>query len=220
MTTVRHLYVAWQWRLVRFVVGAGLLVPLTQFELDAAGEISLTLAVIGLVASAVPWTKLPWHELYANIQQQKLGLETTGSYLSRLQKEKYANYLGAKVKDVGAFWGPEAQVTVDVSSQLLWDLWVEELRGSATLDGNVVSRELRVLGPRSRPVLPRLRRSRLQVGFPVTSGVYERLRVASERKEQVHWTLDLELAVKFSSGETGSWTARDLAHDQVPVGEP
>ncbi|MFW6150367.1 MAG: hypothetical protein ACOC6A_02425 [Chloroflexota bacterium] len=217
MATARRLYVGWQWRLVRLAIGACLVALLVSpVELASGGRTALGILAALLIASAVPWTRIPWNEVYANIQLQKLGLEVSGSSLSRLQKERYVNYLSAKVKDVALPEGSEARAVLEVSSQLLWDLSIEELRGCVSLDGTLVSRELRLLGPGSRPRLPRLRPTRLRVAFPLSADALEKLRERRAREEPVHWMFELELKVKFSSGETGVWEAKQLDYAQLP----
>jgi len=162
--------------------------------------------------SAIPWEKLPWQDILANVQQQKLSFETSGSYLMKSQKQNYSNRLSIKVTklttdtEMGT-----VNVIFELSNDLLWDLSVVELRGSARLDAQIISQDLRLSEPAFRYQLRKLRRSKTKVNFPIKAGTLHQLNDKGEQENKAYWEFELEWKLKFSSGEEVIWQP-DVTH--------
>lgn len=177
----------------------------------------LLFLAIGLMLSAVPWRKLPWQDIFVNVQQQKLSFETSGSYLMKSQKQNYANRLSIRVTDLTADTEMEkVSVIFELSNNLLWDLSVVELRGSARLGAQIISQDLTPSEPVSSCQLRRLRPSKIKVNFPVEAGILEQLDDRREQENKAHWKFELEWKLKFSSGEEVVWKPKEIQFEELP----
>jgi len=217
MGSSRRFYEGRIWRIGRFVLGILLIAIAISTGASSVPWSILRLLAIGLMLSAVPWKKLPWNDIVANVQQQKMSFETSGSYLMRSQKQNYANRLSIRVTELTADTEMEkVSVIFELSNNLLWDLSVVELRGSARLDAQLISQDLRLSEPVSSYQLRRLRASKMKVNFPIEAGIIDQLNDKREQENKAYWEFESEWKLKFSSGEEVVWKPKETQFEGVP----
>jgi len=215
MGSSRRFYEGTSWRIGRFVLGTLLIAIAIRTGASSAPWSILLFLAIGLMLSAVPWKKLPWDDIVANVQQQKISFETSGSSLMRAQKQDYANRLSIRVTELTADTEMEKVIVIlELSNDLLWDLSVVELRGSARLDAQTISQDLRLSEPASSYQLRRLGPSKIKVNFPIEAGIIDQLNDKREQENKAYW--EFELAWKLSSGEEVVWRPQETQFEAVP----
>jgi len=107
-------------------------------------------------------------------------------------------------------------VILELSNDLLWDLSVVELRGSARLDAQTISQDLRLSEPASNYQLRRLRPSKIKVNFPIEAGIIDQLNDKREQENKAYWEFELEWKLKFPSGEEVVWRPKETQFEAVP----
>jgi len=217
MRSKRQFYEGGRWRIGRFVVGILLVALASRIGSSSVLWSILLFLAIGLILSAVPWKKLPWDDILANIQRQKLSFEPSGSYLMKSQKQNCSNHLSIRVTELTADTEMEKlNALFELSNDLLWDLSVVELRGSARLDARIISQDLRLSEPVSSYQLRNLRHSKIMVNFPVEAGILDQLNDKREQENKAYWEFELEWKLKFSSGEEVIWKPGVTQFEEVP----
>jgi hypothetical protein len=217
MGSNRQFYEGRRWRIGRFVVGILLVALASRMGSSSVLWPILLFLAIGLMLSAVPWKKLPWQDIFAIIQQQKLSFETSGSYLLKTQKQNYPNWLSIRAAELTTDTEKEkVNVTFELSNSLTWDLSVVELRGSARLGAQIISQDLRLSEPVSSYRLRRLRPSKIKVNFPVEAGILDQLNDKRGQEDKAYWQFELEWKLKFSSGEEVVWKPEEIQFEEVP----
>jgi len=217
MGSSRRFYEGTSWRIGRFVLGTLLIAIAIRTGASSAPWSILLFLAIGLMLSAVPWKKLPWDDIVANVQQQKISFETSGSSLMRAQKQDYANRLSIRVTELTADTEMEKVIVIlELSNDLLWDLSVVELRGSARLDAQTISQDLRLSEPASSYQLRRLGPSKIKVNFPIEAGIIDQLNDKREQENKAYWEFELAWKLKFSSGEEVVWRPQETQFEAVP----
>lgn len=217
MGSKTQFYQGLRWRIGRFVIGILLVALASRMGASSVPWSILVFLAIGLMLSAVPWKKLPWQDIFAVIQQQKLSFETSGSYLLKTQKQNYPNWLSIRAAELTTDTEMEkVNVIFELSNDLLWDLSVVELRGSARLDTQRISQDLRLSEPVSSYRFRKLRPSKIKVNFPVEAGILNQLNDKREQEHKAYWEFELEWKLKFSSGEEVIWNPKETQFEEVP----
>ena len=217
MGSIRRFYKGRSWRIGRLVLGILLIATAITRGASSAPWSILLFSAIGLILSAVPWERVPWDDIVANIQQQKMSFETSGSQLMRAQKQDYANRLSIGVAELIVDTEMEkVSVILELSNDLLWDLSLLAFRGSAKLDSQTISQDLRLSKPASSYQLRRLRSCKIEVNFPIEVGIMDQLNHKREQENKAYWGFELEWKLKFSSGEEVVWRPNETQFEAVP----
>jgi len=217
MTIRRHLYQGRRWRVGRLVVGILLVALVSRIQPLSVLPSAFLLVGVALILSAVPWKKLPWRDIYATIQHQKLSFEISGFSLLKTQKQNYPNWLSITATELTTdIERGNVNATFELSNDLLWDLSLVELQGSARLDAQTVSQDFGLSQPVSSYRFRRLRPSKIKVNFPVESGIFGQLNDKREQQNKAYWEFELQWKLKFSSGEEVTWQPKEIHFEEVP----
>jgi len=217
MRSKRRFWEGGRWRIGRFALGILLVALASRMGASSVPWSILLFLAIGLMLSAIPWKKLPWQDIFANVQQQKLSFETSGSYLMKFQKQNYSNRLSIRVTELTTDTEMgTVNVIFELSNDLLWDLSVVELRGSARLDAQIISQDLRLAEPVSTYQLRKLRHSKIKVNFPIEAGILHQLNDKGEQENKAYWEFELAWKLKFSPGEEVIWKPGVAHFEKAP----
>jgi hypothetical protein len=217
MGGIKQFYQGGRWRIGRLGLGILVVVIITSTGASSVLRPILLSLAAALILSAVPWERLPWNDIVANMQQQKMSFDMTASHLMRAQKQDYADRLSSRVAELTANTEMEkVSVIFELSNNLFWDLTVVELRGSAKLDAQTISQDLSLSEPVSSYRLKRLRSGKIKVSFPTGAGVINQLNDKREQEETAYWGFDLAWKLKFSSGEEVVWKPEETQFEAVP----